>query len=71
MRFVKDGIEYVTGMDAVEEFYVSNSSCLASYRRYGMPFYIFDKATKRRYKLRKEKYFYPVRKCRKWFAGEE
>jgi hypothetical protein len=71
MRFVKDGIEYVSGKDAALEFYVANASNLVSYRKQGMPFYIFDKAMKRKYKLRKEKYFYPIKKCQKWFAGEE
>ncbi|MCI1959678.1 MAG: hypothetical protein LKJ25_08675 [Clostridia bacterium] len=72
MKFIENGVEYVSGMETVEVFYLSCASCLASYRKQGLPFYTFDKKTKKKYNAyNRSKYFYPIKKCQKWFAGEE
>lgn len=72
MRFIKDGVEYVSGMDAAITFCVGYPSDLKIFRKRGMPYEITDGSISKEYKTYKSnKYIYPVKKCQRWFAGEE
>ena len=72
MRYRKDGIEYVTGTDAVFEFCAFSTDSFRRYRKQGMPFIKLDSDSKRKYKkTESERYAYPLKKCQRWFAGEE
>ena len=72
MRYRKNGVEYVTGNDAVIEFYVASTNYLQRYRKQGMPYEMLDLETKIKYKITEsERYAYPLKKCQRWFAGEE
>ncbi|HCT63884.1 MAG TPA: hypothetical protein DIC60_01165 [Lachnospiraceae bacterium] len=69
MKFIKDGVLYVSGDDAIEVFFVGDATHLGIFRKQGMPFELLNSIKPGLQK--REKYCYPVEKCRRWFAGEE
>jgi hypothetical protein len=72
MRFTKDGVEYVSGQDAAIAFCVASTGNLGTYRKQGLPYEVSNEYIRKEYKTYKsDKYIYPVKKCQKWFAGEE
>lgn len=67
MKFIKDGAEYVSGMDAAIAFCVANTGNLAFYRNQGMPYEVSNEYIRKEYKTYKtDKYIYPVKKCQRW-----
>ena len=54
--------EYVSGIDALYEFYCETEHKLAKWRSEGMP-YVKGEG--------RVKFWYPVERCRAWFRGEE
>ncbi|MDD3570281.1 MAG: hypothetical protein PHY44_04180 [Lachnospiraceae bacterium] len=69
MKFIKDGVLYLSGDDAESAFYETFSN-IGRFRRQGMSFELTREINPEARVTTNEKYCYPVEKCRRWFAGE-